>query len=949
MNEEDHNPTREAARLRDLKSFDILDTPPEADFDDIVEMAAGLCDTPLAAVTLIDERRQWIKASHGAVPKELPREESFCVQLVLSDDEVMLVPDATKDPRFAKLAAVKQPPGVRFYAGVPLRTPDDNVLGALCVLDTKVRDLDPVQLRELKILGRRVMTELELRRKNKELEKLRQERERSLKDLRDKNRWLRLAMKGYPGVMWDLDVATKQINYSPDLTLLLGLPVKKEPHTLEDLSAMVHPKDRAKLQDALEAHLADSSERFEVEYRMVDGDKSVRWYVSTGQAETDETGKAIRMAGFMRDETRRKNIEKSLAKSEHGMREAQRLAKMGSWYLDIASNQPTWSEELYHIFGLDPAEDAPKYSEGDKLFTPESWELLSVELAKTVDTRKPYKLELEFVRADGSRGWMLARGECVTDDDRNVVGLRGVVQDITKRRETDQRLFQQAELLDQAPDAFVVRDLKNRIEFWSAGAERIYGFSRDEVIGKDFAMVLHPEDTKFREAQRETVEHGFWQGEIEKRNKADEPLVLEARWKLLRDADGKPKSILTTDTDITERKIIEARFLRAQRMEGIGTLAGGIAHDLNNVLAPVLMGVSLLRQGINDPRNLTLLDNIDRSASRGAELVKQVLSFARGVEGARVSLQVRHITTEVGSIIRNTFPKNIELTMHVPSGLRMILGDPTQINQVLLNLCVNARDAMPNGGDLHITGANVEIDDTFTLMDPDAHLGHYVMIEVSDTGSGIPGNLLDRIYDPFFTTKEIGKGTGLGLSTVTGIVRSHGGFINVYSEPGKGTSFKVYLPADGNSTEKKEEEGAPSQENLHGNRETVLVVDDEISVLEITRQTLESFGYRTLTAHDGAEAIGIYAAHRDEISLVLTDMMMPVMDGPTLIQAIKHIEPEAKIIACSGLSDTAGVARASALGVTYFLSKPFSADLMLQMVKRLLEGQTQPPMHQGAG
>ena len=420
-------------------------------------------------------------------------------------------------------------------------------------------------------------------------------------------------------------------------------------------------------------------------------------------------------------------------------------------------------------------------------------------------------------------------------------------------------------------------------------------------------------------------------------------LTLDGRWNLLRDEEGHPRAILTIDTNVTERKKLEAQFLQAQRMESIGTLAGGIAHDLNNLLAPIMMGAGLIRQFSPNQDILTVVQNIERSARRGADLVRQVLSFARGVECARVIIQLDHIIREIESIVVNTFPKNITFERDVPGVLPMILGDPTQLNQIVLNLCVNARDAMPDGGHLVVSGRHVVIDEQYAVMNKGVVPGGYVVLEVTDNGSGMPKAIVDRIFEPFFTTKELGKGTGLGLSTLLGIVRSHGGFVNVYSEVGRGSTFKVYLPVP--QDQQTAVLPAPGTETLpRGQGELILLVDDEISILSITRQTLETFGYRVITAEDGAQAIGLYAQSRAEIAVVITDIMMPVMDGPALIAAIRRVNPAARIIAASGLNANGNVARATHAGVKHFLAKPYTADAMLALLRDVLsEKSSRPP------
>jgi nitrogen-specific signal transduction histidine kinase/CheY-like chemotaxis protein len=387
--------------------------------------------------------------------------------------------------------------------------------------------------------------------------------------------------------------------------------------------------------------------------------------------------------------------------------------------------------------------------------------------------------------------------------------------------------------------------------------------------------------------------------------------------------------------DLSERKKLEHQFLRAQRMESIGTLAGGIAHDLNNILAPITMSIHLLKETATDPMSREILETIEVSAKRGADIVRQVLSFARGLEGERIEVQPKHLLKDLENIIKDTFPRNIRLRFSIPQKPWLIMGDPTQIHQILLNLCVNARDAMPNGGSLTVGVENSTLDDQYAAMNRQSKAGRYVQIHVTDTGTGIPPELIDKIFDPFFTTKEVGQGTGLGLSTVMAIVKSHDGFVNVYSEPGKGTTFKIYLPA----VEISNEVGMKETQAINlprGHGETILVVDDESSILTVTSKTLQSFGYRVLTATDGAEAVAVYLENRNEVAVVLTDMMMPVMDGPATIHALTRINPQVKIIAASGLNTNGDVTKATGIGIKHFLTKPYTAGILLKTIQTVL-------------
>jgi two-component system, cell cycle sensor histidine kinase and response regulator CckA len=364
-----------------------------------------------------------------------------------------------------------------------------------------------------------------------------------------------------------------------------------------------------------------------------------------------------------------------------------------------------------------------------------------------------------------------------------------------KRREAEQQVRQQAAYLNKARDAIHVRDLQGRIRYWNEGAERIYGWEASEAIGK------HAEDlfckdtaTAFAAADQVTKE-GEWMGELRGVTKDKRVVIVESRWTLLRDNTAAPDSVLVIDTDITEKKKLEEKFLRAQRMEIIGALAGGIAHDLNNVLSPIMMVTELIREELVSPSSIEMLDTVKMSAQRGAGLVKQILSFARGASGDHTVLHLKHLANEIVKLSRDTFPRPIKIRLVAPEDIHLVKGDPTQLHQVLMNLFVNARDAMPSGGSLTLELSNVTLDQKQTPMQPKPLCGSFVRLTVTDTGIGIPPHLMEKIYEPFFTTKAPDKGTGLGLSTVLGIVKTHHGFLEVSSEPGKGTTFHVYLPA----------------------------------------------------------------------------------------------------------------------------------------------------------
>jgi len=633
-------------------------------------------------------------------------------------------------------------------------------------------------------------------------------------------------------------------------------------------------------------------------------------------------------------------------------------------------------------------------------------------------------------------------------------------REMAERRMLEEKFREQASLLDKAQDAILAHDLEQRITYWNKGAERLYGWSAQEVAGRPLAQLLYKDPEAFYRASEQVIQTGEWVGELHQIGKDGRNLVIVGHWTLVRDAAGQPKSVLAINTDITgrkktdealkmqgrvlesmaegvtvcdedglivfsndscntmfgyksgeligqhysvirslpqdegrramdelfgvlrekgawmgemnsrkkdgtpfitrsrisvlemdgvrsfvavveditEKKNMEAQFLRSQRMESVGRLSSGIAHDMNNILTPIFISSFMLRRKLPPEDFEKMLGNIETNAQRGADLIKQLLTVNCDMSGQRHVVETSQLASDMMKIMSGTFPKNITLSASTPEDVWPVIGDPTQLHQVLLNLCVNARDAMPAGGVLTLTTENTRLDENFAAMNVDATPGPYVLIRVSDTGDGIPAEVIDKIFDPFFTTKETGKGTGLGLSTVMGIVKSHQGFVNLRSRVAMGSVFEIYLPAAPDAVAACS--AAPAMQAPRGQGELILVVDDEEVIREVVQKTLCAHGYRVITAGDGTEAIAQFSQNRGEVKAVLTDIMMPFMDGVTLSRTLKKMDPTIQIIATSGMGSAKGrqdkAAALASLQINTFLNKPYSANEILTAIGELL-------------
>jgi PAS domain S-box-containing protein len=647
----------------------------------------------------------------------------------------------------------------------------------------------------------------------------------------------------------------------------------------------------------------------------------------------DESGAMTGYLAIQRDISRRKAAEAALLHSEERFRA---LIENSSDVIGVVTADGInlyKSPSVKQVMGYEPSELIGRKTA--ELIHPDDLPQVNKMLRTLIRHPKESRsITVRYKHRNGSWRWI----EAAATNHLRVPAIGGIVinyRDITEQRIAEDKIREQAALLDISPDAILVRDMDDRIIYWSRGAEQVYGWTSQEALGQPADLLLYKEPSKqVSEAERIVTETGEWTGELNQIRKDRTFITVQSRWTLIRDHNSTPTSKLVVNTDITEKKKLERQFLRTQRMESVGTLAGGIAHDLNNVLAPITMSLHLLRSKLPEETDQRVLDTLESSAQGGADLIKQVLTFSRGIEMERTVLQVRHLLNDIRRFSKETFPANIEVSSEIPPDLWTISGDATQIHQILLNLCVNSRDAMPNGGALRIRAENFMADEQYVKMNREAKAGAYIVVTVSDTGVGMAPEVRERIFEPFFTTKEVGKGTGLGLSTVFALVKNHGGFLTVDSELGGGSFFKVFLPAMQSSA--APQTALRPEKPQKGDGQLILVVDDEPSICEITRLTLEQSGYRVAIAYDGAEALAEYFSQKSPVSLVLTDLNMPIMDGPALIRALKKLDPSIRIVASTGIAEKKRLGEIVESDLMAFLGKPFTAEKLLATISKAL-------------
>lgn len=639
----------------------------------------------------------------------------------------------------------------------------------------------------------------------------------------------------------------------------------------------------------------------------------------------------------------------ALKQREHLFEAAAKAISQAIWDLDIPKRTLRWHPADDDPFGLTD-EELEDLDGWVARIHPEDRARVSHSLDQATsrgDDR--WSASYRFQKADGSFVWVIDRGRTVYDSSGRPLRMVGGLSDDGARREAELRLREQAEVLDQVQSAIIVADIEGRVTVWNRSAARLYWIPAEQAEGRTLSEAGVVSDLPFADLLQILLAEGRRSSSVQLTRPGGEVRELRSMWRLVRDSEGCPRSVVLVQTDETSRLRMERRQLRAQRLESIGTLAGGVAHDLNNMLTPILASIELLRLKISEPSALDNLLIMEGAAQRGADMVRQLLQFARGAEAERGPVDVGLLLSEILRISRDTLPRSIRLHIEQEPDLPTVLGDKTQLHQILLNLVINARDAMPDGGEITLSSGLAEIlpEHLPHLSSLEARAGTYVKIGVEDTGTGIPPEVLERIFEPFFTTKGVGVGTGLGLPTVLTLVRAHKGFIELFTEAGKGTRICVFLPVAVAGRERPIQH-ARSGPQLPVSGERVLVVDDELAVRQIACRLLEQAGYVVVEASDGVDALSEIDGATEPFACVVTDLMMPHLDGYGLIRELAASSPTTAVVAVTGLDRGDARERVLAAGAHAFLGKPFTGPALVECVGTAIQTVQQQALETGA-
>ncbi len=938
-------PENEVARLENLRSYGILDTPPGQAFDDLTRLAAYICGTPIALVGFIDLDRQWFKSRIGWDVPEVPRDMSFCAHTILQPN-VLVVPDTLEDAQRLGTCPLATHVGIRFYAGAPLISAEGYALGTLCVMDSVPRGLTEGQTDWFFKLARQVMTQLESRRRlmsqtcsragSAEMPESKGADEIS----RESEALYRAVIETTSDAVIVIDEDSKILFVNRSTEGIFGylkdeLLGKQLTVLMPDYLRQIHEQSIKRYVQTGKKHL--SWDGVELPGLHKSG-KEICLEISFGECVRD--GKRT-FSGICRDITARKRLERQESQLA-AIVESSEDAIIGE---NLDGIIISWNKGAERIHGYRAEEVIGKAV--SILVPPEgSNETVQImERLKHGESLEQY--ETVRITKSGEHIYLSLTVSPIRHENGSIVGASVIGRDITESKRVQEALRRSQQrlqsIISSAMDAIITVDSSQRILVFNNAAEQIFRCAASEAIGQPIDKFI---PQRFREGHGQHI-HSFGQTGVTGRSmyspgtlfaiRADgQEFPIEATISQVETGGEKLFTVILRDT--SARAHLEEELRQSQKIEAVGQLAGGIAHEFNNFLGVILGYGELLSEQAGENESLRRnVAEIKAATQRAASLTRQLLAFSRKQLLEPKVLDLNQAVWETHKLLRRLVPANIDVVPVLAPTIGKVKADPGQVQQILINLAVNARDAMPEGGKVVIETANVDLDEEAASQHLDLRPGSYVMLSVSDTGSGMDAETRAHIFEPFFTTKQPGKGTGLGLSTIYGIIKQSGGYVTVESAVGKGTIFRIYLPLVPAAVE--EASVAPPSATEHGGTETILVVEDETALRRLLCLSLERRGYKVFAAKDGAEAIEIFRQHADQIDAVVSDIMMPHVNGFELKQQIAALSPDMKFLFMSGYSEEIVEQHQASLQGCTFLEKPFLPDELADKVRDLLKGE----------
>ncbi|HEY1952809.1 MAG TPA: PAS domain S-box protein [Gemmatimonadaceae bacterium] len=921
-------------RLAALQRTGLLDTPAEDRFDAFTRLASQLIGVPTVVISLVDETREYVKSvagGSGICVGWHPLESSYC-QDVVGSAMPLIVADAWNEPTLADRGTK-----ARAFAGIPLTTAEGHVLGALCAMDEKPRDWTK---RDVDVLGAlATATRSEIQRRIAE----RAAHDTQLRMIAERTLAHAVQQQMPVGVIVAEVPTGRLVSVNAQMTEIFRTAFKPAADFASYTELVGFRPDGtpyAPLDWPLARTVITSEPVRGEEIRIRRGDGTDGFVRMSSSPVLDEEGRISAAVGIVVDVTGQRTAERAARTTDERFKFVAKATNDVIWDWDIATNALVWNDSVETVFGHKQNRIFPEVKWRYDHIHPEDRDRVVAGIHAILDQGgSSWTDQYRYLRGDGNYANVMDRGYIARDNNGAALRMIGAMTDVTERTRSEAAIRFQAQLLNAVQQAVVATDPEGHVIFWNDFAHRLYGWPAEEAVGK-LIQDLTPSPF-LREHMADIFTRGAagesWTGEFLVQGRGGKAFPALLTTSPIRDERGTVLGFVLVSIDLSERRALEEQFRQSQKMDAVGRLAGGIAHDFNNLLTVIRLNTEIIMDGFDptDPRSEDV-KQIRNAAERASSLTRQLLAFSRKQILQPRVLDMNSVVGTVEPMLQRLIGEDITIASScIARGY--VVADPGQIEQILVNLVVNARDAMPQGGTISIETQNAVLDETYTSEHAPVIPGKYVMLAVGDTGVGMTRDTREHAFDPFFTTKEAGKGTGLGLATVYGIVKQSGGYVWIYSEPGLGTTLKLYFPEVSASAAFTSAEYKPTSKIQARGSETILLVEDEEAVRGLTSRILEKQGYRVIVAEHGRAAMDIATKEEGRIDLVLTDIVMPGMNGRGLVERLAGIRPRIKSLYMSGYTDDDIIRRGFIEPSKSFLQKPFTSEALLQTVRKVLD------------